>query len=124
MNLGVLNAAMLLGLISAAVPVVIHFLNRRRDTIVDWGAMQFLELGRKARHKIKLTELLLMLARMAVLAAVAFALCRPYWGASPGGFVSKAIAGPSQPARDVVVVIDNSASMGRRLERAEGETTP
>ena len=124
MNLGVLNAAMLLGLISAAVPVVIHFLNRRRDTIVDWGAMQFLELGRKARHKIKLTELLLMLARMAVLAAVAFALCRPYWGGSPGGLVSTAIVGSTRPARDVVVVIDNSASMGRRLERPEGETTP
>ena len=124
MNLGVLNAAMLLGLLSAAVPVLIHFLNRRRDTVIDWGAMQFLELGRKARHKIQLTELLLMLARMAVLAFVAFALCRPYWGGSPVGFVSNAIAGSGRPARDVVVVIDNSASMGRRLERGEGETTP
>ena len=59
---GVLNAAMLVGLLGAAVPVVIHLLNRRRDPIVDWGAMQFLDIGRKARQKIRLTELLLMLS--------------------------------------------------------------
>ena len=124
MNLGLLNTAMLLGLISAGVPVLIHLLNRRRDTIIDWGAMQFLELGRKARHKIKLTELLLMLSRVTVLAAVAFALCRPYLGGGLGSLMPTAIAGPNPSARDVVVVIDNSASMGRRLERGDGETSP
>ena len=68
MSGGVLNAAMLLGLLGAALPVLIHLLNRRRDQVVDWGAMQFLDLGRRARRKIRLTELLLMLARMALLA--------------------------------------------------------
>ena len=50
------------------MPVIIHLLNRRRDTVIDWGAMQFLDLGRRARRKIRLTELLLMLARMGLLA--------------------------------------------------------
>ena len=45
MSWGVLNAAMLAGLAGVAMPVVIHLLNRRRDPVVDWGAMQFLELG-------------------------------------------------------------------------------
>ncbi len=76
---GVLNGAMLVGLLGAAVPVVIHLLDRRRDPVVDWGAMQFLDLGRRARRKLRLTELLLMLARMALLALVALALSRPFW---------------------------------------------
>ena len=45
----VLNKAMLLGLLGVALPVLIHLLNRRRDPVIDWGAMQFLELGRLAR---------------------------------------------------------------------------
>ena len=80
MTWGLLNAAMLVGLFGAAVPVVIHLLNRRRDPVVDWGAMQFLELGRKARQKLRLTELLLMLARLALLVVVALARARPYRG--------------------------------------------
>ena len=37
MTWGVLNAAMLLGLLGAAVPVVIHLLNRRRDPVDRLG---------------------------------------------------------------------------------------
>src|SRR6185312_4446759 len=104
---------MLLGLLGASVPVIIHFLNRRRDQVVDWGAMQFLELGKRARQKIRLTELLLMLARMGLLAVVALAMARPFWApratvnASDGGW------GALAPPRDVVIVIDDSASMDR-----------
>ena len=47
--------------------------------MIDWGAMQFLELGRQARRRIRLTELLLMLARMALARVVALALARPFW---------------------------------------------
>ena len=42
------NPAMLLGLASLAIPLVIHFLNRRRNVVVDWGAMQFLEAGARS----------------------------------------------------------------------------
>src|SRR5690348_10232095 len=113
---------MLLGLLGAAIPIVIHLLNRRRDQVVDWGAMQFLELGRQAKRRVRLTELLLMLARMALLAGVALALARPYWsrsaaaGASGGG----GGWGTEGPPRDVVLVIDGSASMDRKV----GGSTP
>jgi hypothetical protein len=116
---GLLNAAMLLGLIGAAIPVVIHLLNRRRDQVIDWGAMQFLELGRRARRKIQLTELLLMLARMGLLALVALALARPFW--APGANASGGLGlGLEAPPRDVVLVLDGSASMDRK----GGGTTP
>jgi hypothetical protein len=117
MTWGVLNAAMLVGLLGATVPVIIHLLNRRRDPIIDWGAMQFLDLGRRARRRLRLTELLLMLARMSLLAVVALALARPYWGGGAGP-TTTAIGGG--PARDVVIVLDGSASMGR----ASGGATP
>src|SRR5438270_8968180 len=104
---------MLVGLLGAAVPVVVHLLNRRRDPVIAWGAMQFLELGRRARRKLRLTELLLMLARMGLLTAVALAMARPYWGAGTGA------GWGGGPARDVVIVLDGSAGMGR----ARGGTT-
>src|SRR5215469_15612265 len=108
---------MLAGLLGAALPVVIHLLNRRRDPVVDWGAMQFLDLGRRARQRLRLTELLLMLARSGLLAAVALALARPYLAASAPSALA---AGGGGPARDVVLVVDGSAGMGR----ASGGTTP
>ncbi len=115
MPFGVLNAAMLAGLLGVAVPIVIHFLNRRRDVVIDWGAMQFLDIGRRARQKLRITELLLMLARMALLAIVALALARPFWGGS--GTSSTSTSGP---ARDLVIILDGSSGMNRTL----GETTP
>ena len=123
MSWGVLNTAMLLGLCGAALPVIIHLLNRRRDTVIDWGAMQFLDLGRRARRRIRLAEILLMLARMGLLALVALALARPFWAprasAAPG-IDAGAGLGHDAPPRDVVLVIDGSASMDRRLKA----TTP
>ena len=118
---GVLNAAMLLGLLAAAVPIIVHLLNRRRDQVIDWGAMQFLDLGRRARRKIQLTELLLMLARMALLALVAVALARPFWARSKAhaGAAGAALLGTEVPPRDVVLVLDGSDSM----ERKAGGTT-
>ena len=107
MSWGLLNAAMLLGSIGAAIPVIIHLLNRRRDQVIDWGAMQFLELGQRARRKIRLTELLLMLARMGLLALVALALARPFWAA---GANTRGGLGREAPPRDVVLVIDGSAA--------------
>ena len=116
MGWGVLNAAMLLGLCGAALPVIIHLLNRRRDTVIDWGAMQFLDLGHQSRRRLRLTELLLMLARMSLLALVALALARPFW--TPRASASNAAGsglGQDAPPRDVVLVIDGSASMVRVL---------
>ncbi len=121
MSWGFLHWGMLAGLAGAAIPVVIHLLNRRRTEVVDWGAMQFLELDRSARLKFQLSELLLLIGRMALLAAVALALARPFWIAgmpearaanapavAEGGFMGR-------QRRDVVLVFDGSGSMGRKV---------
>jgi hypothetical protein len=119
LNFGVLNIAMLAGLAAVAMPVVIHLLSRRRDPVVDWGAMQFLEVGPWSRRRINLADLFLMLARMAMLGLVGLALARPFWTSKAP---ASSVAGGSGAGvrRDVVLILDGSASMGRRL----GDATP
>ena len=120
MTWGVLNFAMLAGLAGVALPLVIHLLSRRRDPVIDWGAMQFLELGPWSRRRINLADLLLMLARMLMLGLVALALSRPFWTPSKAGSTSATGSGAGI-RRDVVLILDNSGSMGRKLG---GDATP
>jgi len=106
MSFGFLNAAMLLGLAAMALPVLAHLISRRRFDIVQWGAMQFLQLGQKTRRRIRLEELLLMLMRMGILGLIAFGMSRPW---ASGGALSKLTG---RVSRDMVLVIDGSYSMG------------
>ncbi len=108
------------GLAGTLIPLVIHLLNRRRATTVDWGAMQFLELSRQARLKFRMSELILLVGRMALLAGVALALARPFWiGDQPAAAASSETGGFfGGPRRDVVLVIDGSGSMGRKIGRS------
>lgn len=51
-----------------ALPLMIHLINRLRYRRVPWAAMEFLRISqRKNRHRIWLKQLLLLLARMAIL---------------------------------------------------------
>lgn len=102
-----LNPLLLLGLAGIALPVVAHLLSRRKYDVVDWGAMQFLDVSRKTRRKMKLEELLLLLIRIGSIALIAFALARP-WISS--GFLT---GYQSAGSRDIVLVIDGSNSMSR-----------
>ena len=97
---------MLAGLAGLALPVLAHLLSKRKFDVVHWGAMQFLELGRRTRRRIRLEELLLLLLRMGLIALGVFAVARP-WAA--GSLVAGLSGGPS---RDVVYIIDGSYSMG------------
>ena len=47
MPLSFLNPALLWGLGFASIPIIIHLLQRRRQRIVRWGAMEFLLLSVK-----------------------------------------------------------------------------
>jgi hypothetical protein len=101
-----LNPWMLIGLAALAVPVIVHLLNRRRYDVVDWGAMQFLQISNVTRRRLLLEELLLMALRMVLLALLALALAAPVATSQTLRRFSP------RPSRDVVFVIDGSASMG------------
>src|ERR671936_3020880 len=97
---------MLIGLAGVVIPVIIHFLNRRRFDVVDWGAMQFLQVSETTRRRLLLEEILLMLLRMGLVALLALALAAPYT-------TSRLLAGSSpRDNRDAVLVFDGSYSMG------------
>jgi hypothetical protein len=114
MSFDFINPWMLAGLAGVSLPLLAHLISRRKFDVVDWGAMQFLELGRKTRQRVRLEEFLLMLLRMALIGLIAFALSRPW---ASGGLFSGLV---STQSRDVVLVIDGSYSMGRE----DGATTP
>jgi hypothetical protein len=77
----------LVGLACVAIPIAIHILMRRRRKPVAWAAMRFLmEAYRQQRRRLRLEQLLLLAARCLVIALVALALGRPFFGqAAPLG---------------------------------------
>jgi Aerotolerance regulator N-terminal len=106
---GFVNSALLAGLALASVPLIIHLLNRQRHRPMRWAAMRFvLAAYRKTRRRVQLENLILLLLRMAAVALLALAIARPFTGSrSP-------LAGLTESRRDVVLVIDGSASTGYR----------
>ena len=107
MPFGVLNVLMLVGLAGVAIPILIHLLNRRRYNVVDWGAMQFLQISEATRRRIMIEELLLMLLRMGLIAILVLALASPF-ARQPG--VLARLAGGGD--RDVVLIFDGSVQHG------------
>jgi hypothetical protein len=96
---------MLAGLLVMAIPPIIHLLNRRRYDVVDWGAMQFLKISEVTRRRLLLEEILLMLLRMGLLGVLVFALAGPFLNTSLPSRLG------ARGSRDVVLVLDASASM-------------
>src|SRR5262249_20255603 len=114
MTIGFGNLVLLFGLAAVAIPVLIHLLHRRRYNVVDWGAMQFLEVSRTTRRRILLEEVLLMLLRMGLIAVFVLALAGPY----ASGELADKLGGRSP--RDIVLIIDGSGSMG--FDNGSGRT--
>jgi len=68
------------GLPFAAAPVVIHLINLLRHRRVKFAALEFLLASqRKYRTRVLLKEILLLLLRTAVIAAIVLALAQPRW---------------------------------------------
>ena len=104
--------SLLLGVLAAAIPVVIHLLHRQRTTPVPWGAMQFLlESPLRFKRRRKVDNWILLLARMALLGLLGFLLARPLMIEGRYSPLS------SNVATDIAVVVDHSLSSGRKAAR-------
>lgn len=96
---------MLWGLLAAALPIVIHLLNRLRFRSVKWGAMMFLiKAARSSTRNSRLRQYLILACRTLAVLAFAVMLCRPLGG----GWVGSLLAGAPDT---VIVLLDRSASM-------------
>ncbi|MCZ6599144.1 MAG: BatA domain-containing protein [Planctomycetota bacterium] len=106
---GFLHPALAFGALLAAVPLIIHLLNRQRHQPLEWAAMRFvLAAYRRTRRRAQLENLLLLLLRMAAVALLAFAVARPFLGRN------SSLAPLTESRRDVVLILDGSASTGYR----------
>ncbi len=107
--MGFLNSAFLLALAAVSIPLIIHFLSKRRIKTIEFSSLKFLEQMQKSRMRwLKIKELLLLVLRMIIIALIVMAFARP----TLRGFV-----GSSRAASSVAIILDRSASM-----EAEGET--
>ena len=105
-----LNSALAWGACAAAIPLILHILNRSRFRRVEWGAMHLLESVVKVNHKrFRFEQLILLLLRCAIPALLAFCLARPVLTGAEG------LAGDAPVS--LVVLLDRSYSMD-----AEGES--
>jgi uncharacterized membrane protein len=108
--LAFLNPMLLWALPLAAVPIIIHILNRRRFQKVPWAAMDFLiKAMKRNRKRLRMEQWLVLLLRvLAVLLLVAL-VSRPQLGGSN-------LLGSRTHH---VIVIDDSASMMQRSGSAD-----
>ncbi len=105
-----LNPGLLWGLALISVPILIHILNRQRFKRVPWAATRFLLAAfQKTNRRARLENLLLLLLRCLIIGLLALALARPL--VTPEGALAQVLPG-ERP--NVVVVLDNSYSMGYR----------
>lgn len=74
-----LNPWLLLGLFGISVPLFLHLFNRRKSSLIRWGAMMFLTASLAERRKrIMIEEVLLLATRCLIFAFAALAFARPY----------------------------------------------
>lgn len=99
-----LNLMLLGGVAAASIPLIIHLFHRSRFKVIQWAAMHLLQpLQRTQRRRIRIEQLLLLLVRCAIPAALALCMARPVLTGM------KALLGAGKSS--VVVLLDNSYSM-------------
>ena len=115
---------LLAGTVLATAPIIIHLLNRRRFTRVNWAPMEYLKLTLKTnRRRLRLEQWLLLTLRTLAVLALFFAVARPISsGTNLAGFLS--VEGRASR----VIVMDDSLSMSYQkgdqtaFERAKNAT--
>ncbi|WP_348343968.1 BatA domain-containing protein [Ignavibacterium sp.] len=107
-----LNPAVLIGLLAAAIPVIIHLLNLRRLKKIEFSTLTFLkELQKNKIRKIKIKQWLLLALRVLIILFIVFAFARP---ALRGLSIARTTSAAKTTA---VLIIDDSFSMSVLSQR-------
>jgi hypothetical protein len=95
------------GLAALAVPVLIHLINRERKTVVEFPSLMFLQkIPYRSVRRQKLRHILLLILRCIAIAIIVAAFARPFFDRARNA------AAATTGARDVVIAVDRSYSMG------------
>lgn len=102
---------MLLGMGGAAIPVIIHLINRRKAPVRAFAPIDFILLSNKRlMRRMKLRHWLVLAIRILLIMAIPFALSRPYT------VPEEALSALSETPGSTVIVLDDSLSMGATVE--------
>src|SRR3989454_9124375 len=94
----------LLGLAAAAIPALLHLLQRRIPPELDFPPVRYLSAAeRESARRLKLRHLLLLILRTALIVVIVLAAARPLVPLRGGG--------AHQPTA-AVIILDNSPSSG------------
>src|SRR5262245_23795028 len=110
-----LAPAFLAALAAIAVPVIIHLINRERKVVIEFPSLMFLErIPYKSVRRQKIRHLALLILRCIAIALLVAAFARPF-------FQRRQPAITGSGARELVVLLDHSSSMGYgdRWDRAK-----
>jgi hypothetical protein len=94
----------LLGLAAAAIPALLHLLQRRIPPELDFPPVRYLSAAeRESARRLKLRHLLLLILRTALIVVIVLAAARPLVRVRGGG---------AHEPTAVVIILDNSPSSG------------
>ena len=98
----------LIGLAAVAVPIYVHLIQRERKDIIEFPSLMFIRrIPYQSVERRRIHNWPLLLLRLAALALIVAAFARPFF--TMDAIVSAAGA---TGAREVVILLDRSASMG------------
>jgi len=101
----------LVGLGALSVPVIIHLMHSTKAQVVRFGTIRFLKnCQRRAARRTRLKQLILMALRMLLLALIVLGMAKPVIQSEDTA------ASPADLSTAMVLIIDNSYSMGYREE--------
>ncbi|NOT43293.1 MAG: VWA domain-containing protein [Acidobacteria bacterium] len=104
--MSLLTPLFLLGLAGLALPILIHLTQRERRQVVKFPSLMFVRrIPYQSVRRRSIRNWLLLMVRLAALALVVFAFARPFF---TGGDLGASVTG----AREVVILLDRSYSMG------------
>src|SRR6267143_2737430 len=97
----------LLGLAAIAIPVLIHLIQREKKRVVEFPSLMFVRrIPYQSVRRRRIRHWALLMLRAAAVALIVLAFARPFFRRD-----ASAIAATGG-AREVVILLDQSASMG------------
>lgn len=107
-----------LGALAVGIPILIHLTQKEKKTIVEFPSLMFLrQIAYTSVRRRSIRDLWLLALRIAAILLIMLAFSRPWF---KSGAIAASLPGST---REVVILLDRSASMGYgdRFDRAKAE---
>jgi hypothetical protein len=103
-----LAPAFFIGLAAIAVPILIHLIQKERKEVIHFPSLMFIrKIPYQSVQRRKIHNWLLLLLRITAIALLVAAFARPFLTQDP-----TKVSASANGAREVVILLDHSASMG------------